>query len=76
MSFQPYVPTGGLTGWRFLQNTLETQRAAHSGSGELRRDLDYFRDRISEIDTAEELVADFRLLTVRTRSLRAGRGSR
>ena len=64
MTFQPFVPTGGIAGWRFLQNTIETQRAAHSGSTAIQRDLDYFRANIGKIETAEQLVGDFRLLSV------------
>ena len=64
MSFQPFVPTGGLAGWRFLQSTMETQKAAHSKSPVIQRDLDYFREKIGQIDTPEELVKDYRLLSV------------
>ena len=64
MTFQPFVPTGGLAGWRFLQNTIESQRTAHGQSVSIERDLEYFRENIGEIDTAEELVSDFRLLSV------------
>ncbi len=64
MSFQPYVPTGGLAGWRFLQSTVTMQKAAHAQSPVLQRDLDYFRENIGSIRTAEELVGNFRLLSV------------
>ncbi|CTQ49106.1 DUF1217 domain-containing protein [Jannaschia donghaensis] len=64
MTFQPFVPVGGLAGWRFLQNTIETQRSAHGASPVLERDLEYFRENIGKITTAEELVGDFRLLSV------------
>ena len=64
MSFQPFVPTGGLAGWRFLQSTMDTQKAAHAKSPIIQRDLDYFRENIGKIDTAEDLVKDYRLLSV------------
>ncbi|WP_281824936.1 DUF1217 domain-containing protein [Jannaschia rubra] len=64
MTFQPFVPTGGLAGWRFLQNTVESQRKAHGDSPILQRDLDYFREKIGSVQTAEDLVRDFRLLSV------------
>lgn len=64
MSYQPFVPTGGLSGWRFLQNTIDKQREAHGQGAALQRDLAYFKDRIGEIGTAEELVSDYRLLSV------------
>ncbi|MEM9796272.1 MAG: DUF1217 domain-containing protein [Pseudomonadota bacterium] len=64
MTFQPYVPTGGLAGWRFLEASLDRQLAAHSASGLVKRDVDYFRENIGNIRTADELVSDFRLLSV------------
>ncbi|MGB3554136.1 MAG: DUF1217 domain-containing protein [Jannaschia sp.] len=64
MTFQPYVPTGGLAGWRFLQNTLETQKAAFAKSPVVQRDLDYFAEKIGTITSAKDLVSDFRLLSV------------
>ena len=64
MTFQPYVPVGGLAGWRFLQSTIETQRAAHGKAPVLERDLAYFREKIGDVKTAEDLVGDYRLLSV------------
>ncbi len=64
MSYQPFVPVGGIAGWRFLQSTIVKQREAHGEGAVLQRDLAYFREKIGEIDTAEELVKDYRLLTV------------
>jgi hypothetical protein len=62
--FSPIVPSNGIAGWRFLQRTLETQTAAFNQSPQLQRDSDYFRENISDIKTAEELVSDRRLLSV------------
>lgn len=64
MSFQPFVPAGGLAGWRFLQATAETQRRAHAQSPVQQRDIAYFRANIAKVDTAQDLVADYRLLSV------------
>ncbi|WP_299818214.1 DUF1217 domain-containing protein [uncultured Jannaschia sp.] len=64
MTFQPFVPTGGLAGWRFLQTTMEVQKTAHGKSAVIQRDLDYFRENIGKINTPEELVKDYRLLSV------------
>lgn len=62
--FQPIIPTVGLAGWRFLQRTYDTQFEAFTRSSELQRDTEYFRNKIASITSAEELVADRRLLTV------------
>ncbi|MBD3665500.1 DUF1217 domain-containing protein [Sulfitobacter aestuariivivens] len=62
--FQPIVPDGGLVGWRFLQRTYDSQFETFTQSPVLQRDTDYFREKISSITTAEELVLDRRLLSV------------
>jgi hypothetical protein len=62
--FQPVLPLGGFAGWRFLERTLETQKAAFNESATLVRAVDHFRENISNIKTAEDLVADRQLLSV------------
>ncbi|WP_158965694.1 DUF1217 domain-containing protein [Chachezhania sediminis] len=64
MSFQPVIPIGGLAGWRFLERTRESQFDAFTKSAQLERDADYFTQNIGKITSAEELVADRRLLSV------------
>lgn len=64
MTFQPFVPAGGLAGWRFLQSTAEIQRSAHAKGNLQQRDLAYFRDNIGKVETAQQLVSDYRLLSV------------
>lgn len=64
MSFQPVVPFTGYAGWRFLQSTLETQKTAFVETASFERQTTYFRENIGKIQTAEELVADRRLLQV------------
>ncbi len=62
--FQPVIPIGGLGGWRFLQQTYDSQFKAFTQSSQLQRDTEYFRENIASIETAEQLVSDRRLLTV------------
>ena len=64
MSFQPVVPFGGVAGWAFLNRTRDTQQKALDASPALQRDTDHFAARIGDINSAEELVADRRLLGV------------
>lgn len=64
MTFQPVVPFGGFAGWQFLQRTIDTQREAFDASPVRQRDVDYFRENIGSIGSAEELVSDRQLLTV------------
>ena len=64
MSFQPVIPTGGQAGWAFLQRTREAQQTAFETSPRIQRDLDYFRENIAKVKTADDLMADRRLLRV------------
>lgn len=64
MTFQPVLALGGFAGWGFLKRTMATQQAAQQATPAIRRDEAYFRDKIGKIDTAEQLVADKRLLRI------------
>ena len=64
MSFQPVVPLPGIAGWRFLERTQGAQQAAFEKGPELQRDLAYFQEKIGEVGSAADLVADRRLLKV------------
>lgn len=64
MSFQAVIPSSGLPGWRFLQNTYASQLETFSAGSQISRDSAYFTENISEISSAADLVADPRLLRV------------
>ncbi|NDW54580.1 DUF1217 domain-containing protein [Aliiroseovarius sp. PrR006] len=64
MSFQPVIPFSGAAGWAFLQRTKDVQQSAFESGAVLHRDVQYFKDNIGDITTAEQLVGDRRLLTV------------
>lgn len=64
MSFQPVIPLSGYAGWRFLERTMDTQKASFVESTVIKRATEYFRDEISSIRTAEDLVGNRRLLQV------------
>lgn len=64
MTFQPVVPFSGIAGWRFLERTMDTQKAAYEASATVERDLTYFSENIGKIKTAEALVSDRRILSV------------
>ncbi|AMY68053.1 DUF1217 domain-containing protein [Frigidibacter mobilis] len=64
MSFAPVVPFGGYAGWSFLTRTMEAQKQAFTQQASVQRDTDYFREKIGSVKTAEDLVADRRLLKV------------
>jgi len=64
MFFQPVIGTGGYSGWLILQRTEARQREIFEQSPTLQRDIDYFRENISNAATAKDLVSDRRLLSV------------
>lgn len=64
MTFQPFVPFAGYSGWTFLSRTLPEQTAAFAASPALDRDMTYFRENIGAVKSADDLVGDFRLLRV------------
>jgi len=64
MNFEPVLPLGGLPGWALLNRTLARQTDLFNTSPEIVRDTDYFEQTIGTIRTAEDLVADRRLLRV------------
>lgn len=64
MSFQPVTPLSGLAGWRFVERTEATQRAAYSKDPAMAREIAYFKEHVGEATTAADLVADRRLLEV------------
>ncbi|GKY86695.1 DUF1217 domain-containing protein [Sinisalibacter aestuarii] len=64
MGFQPILPFGGMAGWTFLQRTQEAQKQAFNAAPEIRRDTEYFAEKIGEVTSAEDLVGDYRLLKV------------
>ncbi|MBF9035243.1 DUF1217 domain-containing protein [Rhodobacterales bacterium HKCCE2091] len=64
MTFQPIVPMTGYARWAFLERTLDDQTEAFSRSPVNARDMEYFRENIGLVVSAEELVSDYRLLRV------------
>jgi len=64
MTFQPVLALGGFAGWGFLKRTMAAQQVIQQTSPVNRRDEAYFREKIGKIDTADQLVADKRLLRI------------
>ena len=62
--FTPVVPFGGFAGWAFLNRTLTAQKKTFLADASMKRDEDYFREKIGTVKTAEALVNDRRLLGV------------
>lgn len=64
MTYQPIVPLSGYAGWKLLNTTLEVQKEAFDNDPVVDRELQYFKDNIGSVTSAEELVGDYQLLKV------------
>ena len=64
MSYIPVIPTGGIAGWSYLQRTREVQQETFGSTGKVERDVEYFEANIGKVKTAEDLMKDYRLLSV------------
>lgn len=68
MTYNVQAGNGGYLGWKLLQRTLDTQQTAFSKSTELQRSRDYFTENISTVRSAEDLVKNYKLLSVALRA--------
>lgn len=64
MSFSPIIPSTGIVGWNFLQSTYDKQFETFSKDPVLDRETDYFAEKIGEVTSVDDLMADRRLLQV------------
>lgn len=64
MTYSPIIPSSGLVGWKFLERTYEIQKASFDRSPLITRDTAYFEENIGNVNSAEDLVSDRRLLRV------------
>ena len=64
MSFTPYVFGTGIAGWTFLQRTRDQQQEVFEQSPVIDRRVQDFTQRIDSIQTADQLLDDYSLLTV------------
>lgn len=64
MSFQPILLSDGFSGWSFLKRTQASQKQVFNATPQMQRDIDYFRENITKVNTASDLVSDRRLLRV------------
>jgi hypothetical protein len=64
MNFTPALPFSGYGGWTILKRTTPAQMASFDAQPQTKRDAEYFRQNIGNIKSADELVANRRLLRV------------
>ncbi len=68
MTYNVQVGNGGYLGWKLLERTLDTQKSAFGKSPELQISRDYFVENISKVNSAEDLVKNYKLLNVALRA--------
>lgn len=68
MTYNVQVGNGGYLGWKILERTYDMQSAAFSKSADLARSRDYFVENISKVQSAADLVGDYKLLGVALRA--------
>ncbi|SUZ32155.1 hypothetical protein ROE7235_01909 [Roseibaca ekhonensis] len=64
MSFQPFVPIGGLAGWAFLKRTQARQEASFANSPRMERVTQSFQRDFSAMRTVGDLVENLQALDV------------
>ena len=64
IGFEPTVFTGGLSGWNLIQKQYDVQYEAFKKNPTLENELSYFKEKIQNVKTVDDLVADRRLMTV------------
>lgn len=62
--FVPLLPSTGVVGFKLLESTEPVQRSIFERQPEIARETAYFRDNITLVTSAADLVADRRLLQV------------
>lgn len=64
MSYNVAVGSGGYNGWKILERTSDAQRSAVSQTAQIRSSRDYFFSKANKIESADDLISDFRLLKI------------
>ena len=64
MAFIPAIPATGLTGLRFLDQTMDRQQETFNKSVDVQREIDLFRAGADDIKSLDDLMGDRRTLQV------------
>lgn len=64
MSYSVFTGGGDYVGWRLLSRTADQQKAIIAAEPQVARDAEHFRQNITQVTKAEDLVADYRMLSV------------
>lgn len=64
MSFPITVGAGGIAGWKLLQHAEAKTKETLARDPVVKRELDYYRERVQHVQSVDELVGDYRMLSV------------
>lgn len=68
MSYNDQIGPGGYASWKILERTMLRQRGALSQDHVIRSSKEYFSQRFPLVETADQFVNDYRILTVALRA--------
>lgn len=64
MTYQVSLAGSGLIGWQYLKYNQDSQMEILENSASVSTDLDYFKENIGNVETVEDFVSDYRLMSV------------
>lgn len=64
MAFTPLTLSGGLSGLAYLKKTMSKQISVMTSQQQVKREENYYREKITEVNSADELVRDPILLKI------------
>ena len=64
MTYQIVLGAGGFAGWNILKRTAEQQKQLLAQDPMVARSIQYVRENIAKVNSAEDLVSDYRMLNV------------
>lgn len=64
MTYQVLTGAGGLAGWNLLNRSAAQQINIIANEGAVKNAAAYFRENISDVTSADDLVSDYRMLSV------------
>lgn len=68
MTYAVQLSGGGYVGWKLLERTGAAQKSVLARDPQIERSVDYFSEKMPGVATADELVSDYKLLTVALRA--------
>lgn len=68
MTYNVQAGNGGYLGWKLLERTSEKQRSVFESDRKIESSRDYFSTNLPSVKSADDLIGDYRLITVALRA--------